>query len=75
MYVAFNYDLETWVNFKVFGLTGLTFTIAIGSIFALYKYLPQETEEVTEILEESIEITSSVITESPKEANSKPSDN
>ncbi len=75
LFVAFNYDLETWVNFKVFGLTGLTFTFAIGSIFALYKYLPQETEEVAEILEESIEITSSVITESPKETKSKPSDN
>jgi len=41
-YIAFHYDLETWVNFKVFGLTGLTFIFAIGSIASLYKYLPQE---------------------------------
>ncbi len=41
-YVAFHFDLETWVNFKVFGLTGLTFIFAIGSIAALYKHLPQE---------------------------------
>ncbi len=41
-YVAFHFDLETWVNFKVFGLTGLTFIFAISSIAMLYKYLPQE---------------------------------
>jgi intracellular septation protein len=67
LYVAFNYDLETWVNFKVFGLTGLTLAFAIGSIFSLYKYLPKETDEVTEVLEDSIEISSNVMTESPKE--------
>ncbi|NQY88804.1 MAG: septation protein A [Colwellia sp.] len=67
LYVAFNYDLETWVNFKVFGLTGLTLVFAIGSIFSLYKYLPQETDDVAEVLEDSIEITSSVMTESPED--------
>ena len=66
LYVAFNYDLETWVNFKVFGLTGLTLAFAIGSIFSLYKYLPQETDEVAEVLEDSIEISSNVMTESPE---------
>ncbi|MBL4766020.1 MAG: septation protein A [Colwellia sp.] len=67
LYVAFNYDLETWVNFKVFGLTGITLVFAIGSIFSLYKYLPQETDDVAEVLEDSIEITSSVMTESPED--------
>ena len=41
-YVAFNFDQETWVNFKVFGLTGLTFAFAIVSIMSLYKYLPTD---------------------------------
>lgn len=41
-YVAFNYDLDTWVNFKVFGLTGLMFVFSITSILLLYKYLPLE---------------------------------
>jgi len=67
LYVAFNYDLETWVNFKVFGLTGITLAFAVGSIFSLYKYLPKESDEVTEVLEDSIEITSSVMSESPKD--------
>ncbi|OUR79989.1 septation protein IspZ [Colwellia psychrerythraea] len=44
-YIAFNYDLDTWVNFKVFGLTGLMFLFSITSILFLYKYLPLEEDE------------------------------
>ena len=44
IYIAFNFSQETWVNFKVFGLMGLTFAFAIGSIFSLYKYFPNEDE-------------------------------
>lgn len=72
LYVAFNFDLETWVNFKVFGLTGLTFAFAIGSIFSLYKYLPQEDDEIVEVLEDSIEITSNVMSESPEDKKQHP---
>jgi len=45
IYIAYNFSLETWVNFKVFGLMGLTFVFAISTVFALYKYLPQEENE------------------------------
>jgi len=48
IYIAYNFELETWVNFKVFGLMGLTFVFAIGSIFSLYKYLPQDDEQESE---------------------------
>jgi len=41
-YIAFNFEQETWVNFKVFGLTGLMIAFSITSIVALYKYLPKE---------------------------------
>jgi intracellular septation protein len=44
-YVAFNFEQETWVNFKVFGLTGLMLVFSVSSIFALYKYLPKEEAE------------------------------
>ena len=70
LYVAFNFDLETWVNFKVFGLTGITLVFAVGSIFSLYKYLPKEEDEIVEVLEDSIEITSSVISETPHHSTS-----
>jgi intracellular septation protein len=45
LYVAFNFEQDVWVNFKVFGLTGLTFVFAIASIMALYKHLPQDEPE------------------------------
>jgi len=45
IYIAYNFSLETWVNFKVFGLMGLTFVFAISTILALYKYLPQDEDE------------------------------
>jgi intracellular septation protein len=44
-YIAFNFALDTWVNFKVFGLTGLMFLFSITSILFLYKYLPVEEVE------------------------------
>lgn len=47
-YIAFNYSLEIWVNFKVFGLTALTFVFAIGSVLSLYKYMPEEEQEKKE---------------------------
>ena len=44
LYIAFNFEQQTWVYFKVFGLTGLMFIFAIGSIMALYKHLPKDEE-------------------------------
>lgn len=44
LYVAFNFEQEVWVNFKVFGLTGLMIVFSVTSIFALYKYLPKDEE-------------------------------
>lgn len=42
IYIAYNFSQEVWVNFKVFGLMGLTFVFAISSVLALNKYLPKE---------------------------------
>ncbi|MEW6991728.1 septation protein A [Colwelliaceae bacterium 6441] len=42
IYIAYNFSQETWVNFKVFGLMGLTFIFAISTILVLYKHLPQD---------------------------------
>jgi len=47
LYVAFNYDEATWVNFKLFGLMGLTLVFIIGQGIFLGRYLePEETAEV-----------------------------
>lgn len=32
LYVVYNFDEETWVNFKIFGFTGITFLIIIGQV-------------------------------------------
>ena len=42
LYVAFNFSEEFWVNFKMFGILGLTFVFAIAQSFYLARYLPEE---------------------------------
>lgn len=42
IYVAYNFSLDFWVNFKVFGLTAVTFVCFIITIAMVYKYLPDE---------------------------------
>jgi intracellular septation protein len=44
-FVAFNFDMDTWVNFKVFGLTAITFVLFIATGAYLYKYIPEQTNE------------------------------
>ncbi|KAF1040380.1 MAG: Intracellular septation protein [Herbaspirillum frisingense] len=39
LYVAFNYPLDTWVNFKMFGSMGLMFVFIIGQSLFLSKYM------------------------------------
>lgn len=40
-YVAFNFAQDTWINFKVFGLTGLTIVFTIVSIASLHKHIKE----------------------------------
>jgi intracellular septation protein len=42
LYVAFNFSEETWVNFKMFGILGLTFVFAIAQSFYLARFMPEE---------------------------------
>ncbi|ATX78815.1 intracellular septation protein [Mariprofundus aestuarium] len=39
IYVAFSFDTDTWVNFKLFGLMGLTFLFIIAQSLFLVPYL------------------------------------
>lgn len=43
--VMYNYDTETWVNFKLFGMLGLTVAFVVGQSLYLYRYLPESTAE------------------------------
>ncbi len=42
LYVAFNYSIDTWANFKLFGTTGIMFVFIIAQSLMLNKYLPTE---------------------------------
>lgn len=39
VYVIYNYDTDTWVNFKLFGMMGMTFTFVIAQGFYLARFL------------------------------------
>jgi len=39
LYVAYNYSEDTWVNFKLFGLMGLTIVFALGQGFWLARHM------------------------------------
>ena len=45
LYVAYSYDNDTWVNFKVFGLTGLNFLFMIAVIAWLGRHVREITGE------------------------------
>ncbi|BEU03838.1 putative intracellular septation protein A [Agarivorans sp. OAG1] len=45
LYIAFSFSEEFWVNFKVFGLLGLTLVFTVGTVVYLYKHLPKEQKE------------------------------
>jgi intracellular septation protein len=41
LYVAFNYPLDTWVNFKLFGGMGLMFVFVMAQALFLAKHMPE----------------------------------
>ncbi len=45
LYVAFNYSLDTWVNFKLFGVTSMMFIFVIAQTLLLRKYLIESIED------------------------------
>lgn len=47
LYVAFNFSEEIWVNFKLFGLMGLTILFILAQGFYLVRHMPHP-EKVTE---------------------------
>jgi len=49
LYVAFSghYDMDAWVNFKMFGMIGLTFVFIIGQAFFIGRYIKEPETENT----------------------------
>lgn len=44
LYVAFNYSEATWVDFKLFGMLGLTFVFIIGQGLYMSRFMPKDSE-------------------------------
>ena len=42
LFVAYHYDTDTWVNFKLFGTLALTLIFVLGQAVFLAKHLPSE---------------------------------
>ncbi len=45
LYVAFNYSESTWVNFKLFGMMGMTLVFVFGQAFYLGRYMETKEDE------------------------------
>lgn len=45
LFVAYSFDTETWVNFKLFGLLGLTLLFAVAQSIYLSRYATEPEEE------------------------------
>ena len=48
IFIAFNLPLETWVNFKVFGLTALTLINTVITVVYLYKNMQDDNSQPTD---------------------------
>ena len=45
LYVAFNYSTDTWVNFKLFGATGMMLVFVLLQAMALSEYVEEDKEQ------------------------------
>ncbi len=45
LYVAFNYSESAWVNFKLFGMMGMTLVFVFGQAFYLGRYMETKEDE------------------------------
>lgn len=45
LYVVYNFDTETWVNFKLFGLLGLTFVFVIAQSLYVARFIETPKED------------------------------
>jgi len=45
LFVVYHFSTETWVNFKLFGLLGLTFLFVVAQSIYLSRFLPEPKPE------------------------------
>ena len=42
LYVAYNFSTDAWVNFKLFGATGMMFVFVVGQALYLARHMPED---------------------------------
>jgi len=47
LYVAYHFDTETWVNFKLFGLLGLTFVFVVAQSIYVARFIEEPAKDNT----------------------------
>lgn len=57
LYVAYNYDTDTWVNFKLFGLMGITLVFILIQGIYISRYLKEDDSGLQNLPEKGLEIT------------------
>lgn len=57
LYVAYNYDTDTWVNFKLFGLMGITLVFILIQGIYISRYLKEDDNGLQNLPEKGLEIT------------------
>ncbi|WP_017445641.1 septation protein A [Gayadomonas joobiniege] len=45
IYIAYEFSQDFWVNFKLFGIMGLTLVFTIATIACIYPHLPKDNNE------------------------------
>lgn len=65
LYVAFNFDTDTWVNFKLFGLMGLTLAFLLLQVLYISRHMRKmpgepEKDRQSEVIDASIETLADV---------------
>ena len=60
LYVAFNYSLSTWVDFKTYGMLGLTILFVVLQAIYLAKHMPEEIAETNEENENEVKLSKEV---------------
>jgi intracellular septation protein len=44
LFVVYNFDTDTWVDFKLFGMMGLTLAFVVGQAMVISRYMKSDTE-------------------------------
>ena len=71
LHIAYGYSLDTWVNFKLFGSTGLMIIFVVAQVMMLGKYVkhPEEDKEIIAVPADDHPVENAMAKETIEEPN------